>query len=227
VCLRTTADPRLPGNADRTFTHCTALLKGPAVTSQPQWLTVDEGWGRKAVDFATLSEPANCREYATLHHLLALNSGDRVLDLACGSGLALELAAVRGASCSGIDASGRLVAIAKDRLPHADIRVGDMNQLPWPDASFDVVTSFRGIWVTTPDAVTEAWRVLRLGGRFGLTVWGHTVRRSGCGHQCGRTGRSWACCRADVRASGAVGCSNGTRSCWQTVPRAGGRVVNR
>jgi SAM-dependent methyltransferase len=162
VCLRTTADPRLPGNADRTFTHCTALLKGPAVTSQPQWLTVDEGWGRKAVDFATLSEPANCREYATLHHLLALNSGDRVLDLACGSGLALELAAVRGASCSGIDASGRLVAIAKDRLPHADIRVGDMNQLPWPDASFDVVTSFRGIWVTTPDAVTEAWRVLRL-----------------------------------------------------------------
>jgi hypothetical protein len=30
----------------------------------PQWSTVDEGWGRKAVDFATLSEPANCREYA-------------------------------------------------------------------------------------------------------------------------------------------------------------------
>ena len=32
-------------------------------TSLPQWTMVDEGWGRKAVDFATLSDPGNCREY--------------------------------------------------------------------------------------------------------------------------------------------------------------------
>ena len=95
---------------------------------QPQWLAVDEGWGRKAVDFASLSEPANCREYVALHHLLGLASGDQVLDLACGSGLALELAAARGASGAGIDASARLVAIARDRVPGADIRVGDMNE---------------------------------------------------------------------------------------------------
>lgn len=143
------------------------------MTSQPQWLTVDEGWGRRAAEFATLSEPANCREYVALHQLLALNSGDRVLDMACGSGLALELAAARGACGSGIDASSRLVAIARDRLPDADIRVGDMNELPWDEGSFDVVTSFRGIWGTTPDAVREARRVLRPGGRIGLTVWGH------------------------------------------------------
>ena len=31
-------------------------------TDSPQWMLVDEGWGRKAVDFATLSEPGNCRE---------------------------------------------------------------------------------------------------------------------------------------------------------------------
>lgn len=149
------------------------------MASQPQWLTVDEGWGRRAVDFASLSEPANCREYVALHQLLALGSGDQVLDLACGSGLALELAAARGASCSGIDASGRLVAVARDRVSGADIRVGDMNQLPWDDASFDVVTSFRGIWGTTPDAVSEARRVLRPGGRFGLTVWGHIKASAG------------------------------------------------
>jgi hypothetical protein len=35
------------------------------VTSPTQWLTVDEGWGRKAVDFPTLSEPASCRDYPT------------------------------------------------------------------------------------------------------------------------------------------------------------------
>ena len=57
--------------------------------------------------------------------------------------------------------------------PNADIRVGDMHALPWDEASFDVVTSFRGIWGTTPDAVAELRRVLRPGGRAGITVWGH------------------------------------------------------
>ncbi len=39
-------------------------------TDIPQWTTVDEGWGRNAVDFATLSEPGNCREYVAAHHRL-------------------------------------------------------------------------------------------------------------------------------------------------------------
>jgi SAM-dependent methyltransferase len=138
-----------------------------------QWESVDEGWGRRAVDFATLSEPGNCREYVAVHHRLGVDAGDRLLDVACGSGLAIELAGLRGASCSGIDASARLVAVARDRNPGGDIRVGDMHALPWDTASFDVVTSFRGIWGTTPDAVTEIYRVLRPGGRVGLTVWGH------------------------------------------------------
>jgi SAM-dependent methyltransferase len=125
------------------------------------------------VDFASLSEPGNCREYITVHHQLRVDAGDRLLDVACGSGLAIELAGLRGASCSGIDASARLVAVAQDRSPAADIRVGDMHALPWAPASFDVVTSFRGIWGTTPDAVAEIHRVLRPGGRVGITVWGH------------------------------------------------------
>jgi SAM-dependent methyltransferase len=137
------------------------------------WEVVDEGWGRKAVDFATLSEPGNCREYLTIHQRLGVDTGDRLIDIACGAGLALELAGVRGARCAGIDASPRLVAVARDRSPDADIRVGDMNELPWADASFDVATSFRGIWATTPHALKEVHRVLAPGGRLGLTVWGH------------------------------------------------------
>jgi len=137
------------------------------------WREVDEGWGRQASTFATLSEPSNCREYVALHHHLALNTGDRLLDVACGSGLALELASLRGALCAGIDASPRLLAVAADRVPQADLRVGDMQAMPWDDGSFDVVTSFRGIWGTTPDAVGEVHRVLAPGGRVGLTVWGH------------------------------------------------------
>ncbi|HEY7931462.1 MAG TPA: class I SAM-dependent methyltransferase [Acidimicrobiales bacterium] len=141
------------------------------------WTVVDEGWGRLSVDFATLSEPANCREYVALHQHLGVAPGDHLLDIACGAGLAIELAALRGAQCAGLDASSRLIDVARDRSPAADLRVGDMFALPWDDNSFDVVTSFRGIWGTTPEALDEARRVLRPGGRLGITVWGH-VRKS-------------------------------------------------
>ena len=137
------------------------------------WTMVDEGWGRRAVEFATLSEPANCREYVALHELLGVRKGERLLDIACGAGLAVELAALRGAECAGVDASERLIKVARDRSPSADLRVGDMFALPWEDNTFDVVTSFRGIWGTTPEALDEARRVLRPGGRLGITVWGH------------------------------------------------------
>jgi SAM-dependent methyltransferase len=137
------------------------------------WSVADEGWGRKAADFAALSEPANCREYLALHHALGVGDGDLLLDVACGAGLAIELASICGACCAGIDASARLTAIARDRSPQADLRTGDMNELPWDNGVFTVVTSFRGIWGTTLPAVDEAFRVLRPGGRLGLTVWGH------------------------------------------------------
>jgi SAM-dependent methyltransferase len=143
------------------------------------WKMVDEGWGRRAADFATLSEPGNCREYVAIHHRLGISEGDRLLDVACGAGLALELAHLRGAECAGIDASPRLVTVSRDRNPEADIRVGDMHALPWDGASFDAATSFRGIWGTTTAAVAEIYRVLRPGGRVGLTVWGHIKKSPG------------------------------------------------
>jgi SAM-dependent methyltransferase/alkylhydroperoxidase family enzyme len=154
------------------------------VTQEPirprqDWRVVDAGWGRNAVDFSALGEPANCREYVALHQQLGVGPGDRLLDVACGAGLALELAAARGAVCAGIDASERLLAVARHRLPDADLQVGDMHAMPWDDASFDVVTSFRGIWGTTPDAMAEVRRVLVPGGRVGLTVWGHIKRSPG------------------------------------------------
>jgi ubiquinone/menaquinone biosynthesis C-methylase UbiE len=102
-----------------------------------------------------------------MHHRLGVDGSDRLLDVAFGSDLAVELSALRGASCAGIDASERLVAIARDRSPDADFVVGDMNDLPWDDSTFTVVTSFRGIWGTTPTAVAEIIRVLVPGGRIG------------------------------------------------------------
>jgi SAM-dependent methyltransferase len=137
------------------------------------WRGVDEGWGRRATDFATLSEPGNCREYVAMQHRLDVSERDHLLDVACGSGLALELSSLRGATGAGIDASERLVAIARERNPAAEIVVGDMNALPWDDSTFTVATSFRGIWGTTPAAMSQIYRVLIPGGRIGFTVWGH------------------------------------------------------
>ena len=144
-----------------------------ATQHHADWTEVDRGWGHAVEDFATLSEPANVREYVAMHEHLRIGPGDRLLDIACGSGLAVELAQLRGAVGAGIDASKRLIAVARDRNPGADMRVGDMHALPWDDETFDVVTSFRGIWGTTPDALAEAFRVLKPGGRLGITVWGH------------------------------------------------------
>jgi len=143
------------------------------------WEMVDEGWGRRAVEYSTLTEPGTCREYVATHHRLDVGEGDRLLDVACGSGLAIELARVRGATGAGIDASPRLVAVARDRNPGCDIRAGDMEALPWEDETFDVVTSFRGIWGTTPTAVEEARRVLVRGGRLAITVWGNVAKSPG------------------------------------------------
>jgi SAM-dependent methyltransferase len=169
-----TSDHRTPDSRDAAVPVAIDGAPPDNTTCPPVgWKIVDEGWGREAVDFATLSEPANCREYVAVHHRLGVNHADRLIDVACGSGLAIELASIRGADCAGIDASHRLIAIARDRNPDADIRVGDMHALPWDDASFDVATSFRGIWGTTPSALREIHRVLVPGGRVGLTVWGH------------------------------------------------------
>ena len=73
------------------------------VTVAPMsWEMVDEGWGRKAVDFATMAEPTSCREYVFVHTAPRhRDRSDRVLDVACGSGLAIELARMRGVRLRG------------------------------------------------------------------------------------------------------------------------------
>ncbi|PON09606.1 hypothetical protein C2W62_54710 [Candidatus Entotheonella serta] len=134
---------------------------------------MDVGWGRCAPEAAYQFEKMHWREYQHVLDRTGVTEGTRYLDIACGSGLAMQLASERGALVSGLDASKRLVAIAKARTPEADIRIGDMFNLPFEDHSFDVVTSCREIWGNCIDALREASRVVRPGGKIGLSFWGH------------------------------------------------------
>lgn len=140
------------------------------------WELSGEAWGSRAVDWAYLFEPYSRPANVAVLDQCHVTSGTTLLDVGCGSGFALSIASDRGAIAAGLDASAALLDIARARNPDADLRLGDMNDLPWDDVSFDVVTSFNAIWAGCEQAVVEAERVLRPGGMFAMTFWGPPKR---------------------------------------------------
>jgi ubiquinone/menaquinone biosynthesis C-methylase UbiE len=97
----------------------------------------------------------------------------RLLDVCCGPGCGAGQAAERVLDAVDIDLSLAMISEARQRFPSAEFRVGDAEQLQFDDGSFDaVVCPFGVLHLPEPDkAFTEASRVLRPGGRYGLTVW--------------------------------------------------------
>src|SRR5690606_8262289 len=94
------------------------------------------------------------------------------------SGYALLLAAKRGATVTGFDASAGLLAVARARLPEVDLRQGDLEALPHGDGSFDAVTAFNSVQYAT-DPV-RGLREIRRGATAGAPVavasWGDPDR---------------------------------------------------
>jgi SAM-dependent methyltransferase len=136
------------------------------------WRQAGEAWGHAPADWACLFEHYATEAVAAMFDRTGVGPGVDHLDVACGSGYAARWSAGTGATVAGIDAAEPLVAIARDRLPDADLRVGSMFELPWADASFDVVTSVNGIWGGNDAALAEAHRVLRPGGAVAISFWG-------------------------------------------------------
>jgi len=108
---------------------------------------------------------------------LAPKPGERWLDVATGSGAVALRAARAGAEVIGIDIAPALIDVAEKRAAEERLSirfdVGDAEDLPYEDASFEVVSSAHGVHFA-PDharAAAELARVCRPGGRLGITVW--------------------------------------------------------
>ena len=133
-------------------------------------------WGAGGADYDAISRTiANSIEHCV--HRLGPGTGERVLDLATGTGWAARLAATRGAKVVGVDIGADLIEAAKERARQANLdiefEVGDAEQLRFDDESFDVVVSTCGVmFASNPEAAAaEIARVCRPGGRVGLTTW--------------------------------------------------------
>jgi ubiquinone/menaquinone biosynthesis C-methylase UbiE len=85
-----------------------------------------------------------------------------------------QMAAKLGARVSGLDATEPLLAIARERVPDGDFRAGDMEELPYSNHTFDVVTGFNSFqFAANPvKALQEARRVARIGAPVAIAVWG-------------------------------------------------------
>jgi SAM-dependent methyltransferase len=131
-------------------------------------------WNGNPRDWAELQEPQFSPLYQGVLDSVGVRAGTKVLDVGCGSGMFCSLAAARRATVAGIDAAEGLVAIARERTPSGDFRVGEMEELPFADASFDLVTGFNSFqFAADPiNALRQAKRATKPDGAVAMAVWG-------------------------------------------------------
>ncbi|MEW6458431.1 MAG: methyltransferase domain-containing protein [Bacillota bacterium] len=101
--------------------------------------------------------------------------GERVLDGGCGTGRLSLALAEKGLVVTGVDLSPRMLEVARNRTrSHANITLmqADVENLPFPSLSFDLVTAFTVLEFTgNPEAaVRELWRLVKPGGRLVVGV---------------------------------------------------------
>jgi len=149
----------------------------PDVVHDPAWASLqvwqDRG-GYPAEALVGLPDAVTSRRLGVYSPLLheALGPGMAVLDLGCGAGLDLHLAARavgRGGLVAGLDPVADLVDVARAHAPggcEVDLRVGRAETLPWPDDRFDVVhvNCMLSLLPARAPVLAEAARVLRPAG---------------------------------------------------------------
>ncbi len=130
-------------------------------------------WGRRARDWAEVQERIEGCLWDAALDALGAGRGTRMLDCGCGTGGALIAAANRGALASGFDPSVNMLTIARERLTTADLRIGELESIPWPNGEFDAAMAINSLqFAQNPQmGVHEMGRVCRDGGTVLVAVW--------------------------------------------------------
>jgi ubiquinone/menaquinone biosynthesis C-methylase UbiE len=113
----------------------------------------------------TISAAGQTRVGDTIRDRIGATPGRRVLEVGCGAGAVLSMLAGSGAILSGVDYSAPHIAIARQVLPSADLRVAEARTLPFADGSFDAVFS-HGVFLYFSDlayAAATLGEMLRVG----------------------------------------------------------------
>jgi len=133
------------------------------------------GWtdGERAAGYVDLFAVAADQAIAPLLNAVNAKPGDIALDLCCGHGNVAQALAARGGDVVGADFSEAMLALARERNPGVTFVDADAQDLPFEDDAFDLVVSNVGVCHVPdqPRALAQARRVMRAGGRFGMTVW--------------------------------------------------------
>lgn len=121
---------------------------------------------------------------APVANAAGIRAGQRVLDVACGTGVLARCAAGlvgESGTVVGLDPNASMLARARQRTPEIDWRAGVAEDLPFADGSFDAVVSQFGLmfFVDRPRALREMVRVLREGGHLAVAVWASLDRTPG------------------------------------------------
>ncbi len=138
-----------------------------------------EGWSGIATSYETIFQKFTVQFAQKTADLLNIRPGERVIDVAAGTGAFSFIAAQRGAQVLATDFAAGMIAgldrrIAEESVPNIRTAVMDGQALEVPDASFDVSVSALGL-IFFPDinkGLSELYRVLVPGGRVGIVCWG-------------------------------------------------------
>ncbi len=132
-------------------------------------------WGKQPKDWASIQEQTSQAGYDYVLNYFQLSPAIQMLDVGCGTGLFSNLAAIKGAEVTGIDASEPLLAEAKQRTQSVKFMTGEMEELPFADDTFDLVCGFNSFQYAAniKNALTEAKRVLKANGKLAVMIWGN------------------------------------------------------
>lgn len=136
---------------------------------QKEYGSLASKYDRKWADYVE----ATIRE--TLRRM-PLSPGDRILDVACGTGALLRVVAASDirVTLAGVDATPEMLEVANSRIGSlADLRHGRAESLPFKDEAFDTVVTTNALHFFRPpeNALREMWRVIKPGGRVVVTDW--------------------------------------------------------